>query len=207
MAYRVDTSILGRLANTADVQYPVAIRAVIELHRRGEALHVTPQNLVEFRNAATRPIARNGLGLTALETASRADIFEAAFPLLVETAAIYPAWKALVDAVSVIGKQVHDARLVACCHTHGISHLLTFNNGPFHASGGPRAGDRRRRPSQCPEPHAMSETPPPYFSPNNTNLAQLSAALAEKIWMKSRGRSGPMSRRRVCVPSAVDSPR
>jgi predicted nucleic acid-binding protein len=131
MAYLIDTSILARLANTADVHYPVAVRAVLELHRRGEALHVTPQNLVEFRNAATRPVAQNGLGLTAAEAMTRASIFEAAFTLLVETPDIYPAWKTLVDAMGVIGKQVHDARLVICCHVQGISHLLTFNMAHF----------------------------------------------------------------------------
>ena len=57
--------------------------------------------------------------------------FEAAFPLLEETPAIYPAWRALVDALGVIGKQVHDARLVAVCHVHGVTHLLTFNVAHF----------------------------------------------------------------------------
>jgi predicted nucleic acid-binding protein len=131
VAYLIDTSILARLANIADVQYPVAVRAVMELHRRGEALRVTPQNLVEFRNAATRPVAQNGLGLTSAEAMTKASLFEAAFPLLVETPDIYPAWKTLVDAMGVIGKQVHDARLVACCHIHGISHLLSFNTAHF----------------------------------------------------------------------------
>jgi hypothetical protein len=45
VAYLIDTSVLARLANSADVSYPVAIRAVFELHRRGEMLHVAPQNL------------------------------------------------------------------------------------------------------------------------------------------------------------------
>ncbi len=31
--------------------------AVLELHRRGEVLNVTPQVLVEFRGVATRPVA------------------------------------------------------------------------------------------------------------------------------------------------------
>jgi hypothetical protein len=62
---------------------------------------------------------------------TRASIFEAAFPLLAETPDIYPAWKTLVDAMGVIGKQVHDARLVVCCHIHSISHLLTFNTAHF----------------------------------------------------------------------------
>ena len=48
MAIPLDTSILGRLANRADVFHPVATAAIAELHRRGEVLQVTPQNLVEF---------------------------------------------------------------------------------------------------------------------------------------------------------------
>ncbi len=55
MAFLVDTSILVRLANTADALHAVATRAVLELHQRGELLHITAQNLVEFRNVATRP--------------------------------------------------------------------------------------------------------------------------------------------------------
>jgi len=44
---------------------------------------------------------------------------------------IFSAWKSLVSALGVIGKQVHDARLMAVCHTHGMTHLLTFNVGHF----------------------------------------------------------------------------
>jgi len=53
------------------------------------------------------------------------------FPLLAETPDIYPAWKTLVGALGVIGKQVHDARLVAVCDVHGVTHLLTFNVAHF----------------------------------------------------------------------------
>src|SRR5262245_28417867 len=111
MAYLIDTTILGRLANVRDVQHAVAARAVLELHRRGQVLHVTPQVMVEFRNVATRPVAGNGLGLSTVETETLASTFEASFPLLGEGPNIYPAWKALVGALGVIGKQVHDARL------------------------------------------------------------------------------------------------
>lgn len=127
MAYLVDTSILMRLANTTDPCYDSAVQAVVQLHRRGEVLHVTPQNFVEFRNAATRPVAKNGLGLSPEAAEAKAVIFEATFPLLVETPEIYPAWKTLVNGLGIIGKQVHDARLVAVCHAKGLTHLLTFN--------------------------------------------------------------------------------
>ena len=127
----VDTSILVRLANAADPDHAVASWAILELHRRGEVLYVTPQNLVEFRNIATRPKAVNGLGLSIVDAIAQAVAFEAKFPLLPETPNIYPAWKALVDALGTIGKQVHDARLVAICHVYAITHLLTFNVGHF----------------------------------------------------------------------------
>jgi hypothetical protein len=42
MAFLLDTSILVRLANTSDVQHAAAVQAVLELHRRGKVLHITP---------------------------------------------------------------------------------------------------------------------------------------------------------------------
>ncbi len=130
-AVLIDTSVLGRLANRADAAHALAQAAVAELHRRGDALHVTAQNLIEFRNFATRPVTANGLGLTPPAAVAVAASFEAAFPLLEETPAVYPAWRTLADALGVVGKQVHDARLVAVCHVHGVTHLLTFNVGHF----------------------------------------------------------------------------
>lgn len=118
MAYLLDTSVLGRLANTADNYYAVAAQAVVKLHRSSEILHVTPQNLIEFRSATTRPVAANGLGLSPENAEIQAAAFERAFPLLADTPDVFPAWKTLVKTLGIIGKQVHDARLVAVCHTH-----------------------------------------------------------------------------------------
>jgi predicted nucleic acid-binding protein len=94
-------------------------------------LHITAQNLVEFRNMATRPSALNGLGLSIADTESLASTFESRFPLLLETPDIYPTWKSIVQSLGIIGKQVHDARLVAVCHVYSITHVLTFNTGHF----------------------------------------------------------------------------
>ena len=131
MACLLDTSVLVRLANSVDAAYPIAVSAVAKLHRRGDVLHVTAQNLVEFRAVATRPTMVNGLGLTAVEAERKASGFESAFPLLPETPDIFPAWKQLVAGAGVVGKQVHDARLVAVCQVHQVTHLLTFNTGHF----------------------------------------------------------------------------
>ena len=131
MAYLLDTSILARLANTADVQHAIAAQSVVELHRRGETIHLTPQVLIEFRNVATRSTQLNGLGLSVRDAEVQSAGFENAFPLLLDTPDLFAAWKSIVENLAVIGKQVHDARLLAVCHVHGISHLLTFNVAHF----------------------------------------------------------------------------
>ncbi len=131
MAFLLDTSILMRLANINDAQHAAAARAVLELHRRNETLHITPQILIEFRNVATRPKSANGAGLPIVEAETHAAAFEAKFPLLTENPDIFVAWKALVGSVGIIGKQVHDARLIAVCHAHAVTHLLTFNVAHF----------------------------------------------------------------------------
>lgn len=69
----------------------------------------------------------NGLGLGVAHAEAKLTIFESTFPLLAETPDIYPRWKLLVETHAVIGKQVHDARLVAVCHVYQVTHLLTFN--------------------------------------------------------------------------------
>ena len=40
------------------------------------------------------------------------------------------------EHLGVIGKQVHDARLVAVCHIYGVTHLLTFNIAHFVRTAG-----------------------------------------------------------------------
>jgi predicted nucleic acid-binding protein len=136
MPHLLDTNVLVRLANTADARHAQAARAVVELHRRGEVLQITPQVLIEFRNVATRPTALNGLGLSTVDAEAQAAGFEAMFSLLGDSPDIFPAWKALVGGLGVIGKQVHDARLVAVCHAHGVTHLLTFNVSHFTRMAG-----------------------------------------------------------------------
>jgi predicted nucleic acid-binding protein len=131
VAYLLDTTVLVRLANAGDVFHKVATGAILELHRRGEVLNISSQVLIEFRAVATRPVAVNGIGLSVAEVEAHAATFEGRFPLLPDTPDVFPSWKTIVSALGVIGKQVHDARLVAVCHVHNVTHLLTFNLAHF----------------------------------------------------------------------------
>ena len=123
-----DTNILLRLLQPRDPDYPVVRRALEELRSRGAWLCFTPQNLAEFWSVCTRPVDRNGFGLSVSETDRRARLIESAFVLLPDNDQIYLWWRRLVVEHGVTGVQVHDARLVAAMITHGISTLITLND-------------------------------------------------------------------------------
>ena len=57
------------------------------------------------------------------------------FPLLPETPAVFDEWLRLVKKHRVIGKQVHDSKLVAMRNTHQVDRLLTFNTADFRVFG------------------------------------------------------------------------
>lgn len=131
MTYLLDTNILLRLFEQAGPAHLAAQTAVDRLKRSGEVLHMAPQNAAEFWNVATRPLQKNGFGLTPAEADILLTEAEQLFPLVPETPALYPAWRALVRTVGVSGVQVHDARLVALMQVHGLTHLLTLNARDF----------------------------------------------------------------------------
>ena len=100
----LDTTILMRLANENDILYSLAVRAIEELDVQSISIFITPQNLIEFRNVATRLIIDNGLGLSVKEVEIQAAEFENVFNLLTDTAEIYDHWKRLVLDAGIIGK-------------------------------------------------------------------------------------------------------
>jgi predicted nucleic acid-binding protein len=141
MVYLVDTNVLLRLCDRQHPLHPTIRAAIRQLQARGDQLQMTPQNCVEFWNVATRPLIRNGFGLT-LDKANRLlRLLERLFPILPEVSTVYTCWRRLVMDFGVMGVQVHDARLVAIMQAHGLTHILTFNTDDFkrYASEGIQA--------------------------------------------------------------------
>lgn len=131
MAYLVDTNILLRRQDAQHAQFQVADRAVIRLQDRNERLCVARQNLIEFRNVVSRPLDKNGLGLSPAAADLELDDAEREFDVLAEDNLVYVVWRQLIAAKGVSGKQVHDTRLVASMLVYGVTHLLTFNGADF----------------------------------------------------------------------------
>lgn len=131
MRYLADTNILLRSAEPAHPTHSDAVRAVKALLSRGDTVCVFTQNLIEFWNVATRPVNKNGLGFSTPQTEAEVRRLEGLLVVVPDSPAIYPEWRRLVVAHSVLGKQVHDARIAAAMIVHGITHLLTFNTDDF----------------------------------------------------------------------------
>lgn len=111
--------------------YDDVARSVSILATRRDELHVVAQNLIEFWAVATRPIIDNGLGLTVAQAEQELTKLKALFTILPDTADILSEWERLVIKHQVLGKQAHDARLVAAMSVHNLTNLLTFNDGDF----------------------------------------------------------------------------
>jgi predicted nucleic acid-binding protein len=116
----VDSNILIRWVQPEDTNFPVVAAAIHQLEQMGVILCYVSQNLGEFWNALTRPIDRNGYGLTPEKTDRRAKEVEARFRILPDNPLVYQEWRKLLLDHSISGVQVHDARLVASMHVYGV---------------------------------------------------------------------------------------
>ena len=130
-SYLVDSNILLRIPRWNDPADALIDDAVSALRKSGAILYFTHQNIAEFWNVATRPVAGNGFGLSPEEAELEVRSIENAMVLLPDSPLVYATWRDLVAVHSVSGKQVHDARIVAAMIAHDVTHLLTLNSTDF----------------------------------------------------------------------------
>jgi predicted nucleic acid-binding protein len=131
MSIFVDTNILLRSVQSGHPLQDVAVKTTSALLASGETLVITPQVIAEFWNVVTRPLERNGFGLSVEQAQAELQQIESFFTVVGETWEVYEEWKRIVAFYRVSGVQVHDARLVAAMSVHGIDKILTFDAGDF----------------------------------------------------------------------------
>jgi predicted nucleic acid-binding protein len=127
----LDTNILLRMSKSDDPHHPMIGGALRTLVARGARLCFTSQTLGEFWNASTRPLDKNGFGLSVEETDRIARVIERDFELLPDSRDVHDRWRHLLVAHKVKGVQVHDTRLAASMYVHGVTQLLTVNVRDF----------------------------------------------------------------------------
>ena len=131
LSHLIDTNVLLRRLDPKHPQFVAADNAVQGLKSQNERCCVARQNLIEFRNTASRPLDKNGLGLSPAAADLDLDYLERDLNVLPENDLVYDVWRRLIAAKGVSGKQVHDARLVAFMLVYGVTHILTFNGSDF----------------------------------------------------------------------------
>ncbi len=82
-------------------------------------------------NVCTRPLDKNGLGLTSEEADTEVTRLENLLPVRLDVPEIHQQWRTLMVNYKVKGVNVHDAKLVAACIVHGLNSILTFNDRDF----------------------------------------------------------------------------
>lgn len=135
----LDSNILLRISKSDDPQHPAIVQALKALVRQRARLCYTSQTLGEFWNASTRPLDKNGFGLTVAETDRLARVIERNFDFLPDSRETHERWRALLVAHNVQGVQVYDAKLAASMYVHGIDQILTTNVRDFRRYDGLRA--------------------------------------------------------------------
>lgn len=84
----------------------------------------------------TRPVARNGLGLSVADAEREVRAIESGMTFLAGGESVYREWRRIIVQHSITGVQVHDARLAAVMYVYGISRVLTLNVADFSRFSG-----------------------------------------------------------------------
>jgi predicted nucleic acid-binding protein len=126
-----DSNILLRWQEPNHPDQLLVAAAVDRLLNSGADPCCTSQNLGELWNVLTRPADRNGYGLSPAQADRRTRSIESRIQLLPCTPEEHFEWRRLLVAHNISGVQVHDARIAAAMHVHGVRRILTFNTRDF----------------------------------------------------------------------------
>ena len=85
----------------------------------------------EYLVVATRPVEANGLGLGLDDALDNVVAFQGRMRLLQETEQTWDRLRALISSYRCLGKQIHDANLVATALASGVTRLVTANSADF----------------------------------------------------------------------------
>ncbi|HEY7215359.1 MAG TPA: PIN domain-containing protein [Thermoanaerobaculia bacterium] len=127
----LDTNVLLSATAPHRPLHQAALVVLNDWPNRGLVLTTSNQILREYIVVATRPVEVNGLGLDIDDALANVAALHGRVRLLLETEATWKRLQALVATYRVLGKQIHDANLVATALTHGVTRLVTANAGDF----------------------------------------------------------------------------
>jgi predicted nucleic acid-binding protein len=117
----VDTNILVYAQSIFDPRQAAAASKVAELIQAGDELWISTQVMREYLSVMSRPVlSRPAIPMLAI----LADLsrFESHFQVAEDSKSVFSNLKLLLQSISVGGRQIHDANIVAKMQAYGITH-------------------------------------------------------------------------------------
>ena len=127
----VDTCVLLSGLNRSDIHFEATRQAYRRVLQAAIPLFVSLQNIAEMWNVSTRPLDRNGHGLSTEFALKRVHVVERLFDVVTESNASYQVFRRLLADHDIQGTAVHDARLAAVMIHEEIETIVTFNVSDF----------------------------------------------------------------------------
>ena len=127
----VDTNVLLAASTPARAHHVEALSVLQDWPGKGHSLFCTGQILREYLVVATRPLDKNGLGLSWPDASHNLGVFTSRLKFLEENEAVSKRLGKLLNSIPCLGKQIHDANLVACALVHGVKGIVTENLQDF----------------------------------------------------------------------------
>jgi len=126
----VDTNILVYYTNPQLPQHTAATQALDSARQNNTELIVSPQILREYLAANTKFVSA-GHQITLNKIRENFQALLTQFRVVDDNSQVLNTLNNLLQTVSVAGKQIYDANIVATMQVYGIQHLLTNNVNHF----------------------------------------------------------------------------
>jgi len=130
-AVLVDTNVLISATTPLRELHRAALTVFNRWPNEGVILVTSSQILREYLVVATRPVEVNGLGLSISDALTNIGAFRGRLRLLPESEPSWNRLQTLIATYRCLGKQIHDANVVATALSSGVAKLVTANVGDF----------------------------------------------------------------------------
>ncbi|AYF74069.1 PIN domain-containing protein [Nocardia yunnanensis] len=127
----VDTDVLLAASDAGRATFGAARTIFNDWPADGTTLYTSGQILREYLCVATRPVDRNGLGMSLADATANCRAFGARMRFLPENDKVHSRLLELIEDTACSGKQVHDANIAATMLVHGVGTVVTSNVSDF----------------------------------------------------------------------------
>lgn len=131
----LDTNVLLAATDEGRPEHRAALALFQDWPAQGTALYTSGQVLREYLVVATRPRARNGLGMEVSDALANVAAFRGRLRFLPEDEKVFDRLAGLLDEAPCPGKPIHDAHVAATMLVHGVETIVTSNLADFARFG------------------------------------------------------------------------